>query len=514
MRFELEGRIIFSKDVSEETQKDIIEVLENGDIFLKGVPEGKENEASKIEGYKFEGKDLKLNMTSGTYTRAHEGIVRLKKPIMEKVGRKHQIGIRDVAIDTYVVTITATPSKVAELKGLKVPECEVELDGEKIKILFKNLGDGELKRNIIDRAIKFVKTELDKQEQDLTFEVCKIAPGTIVSDYKATREITFDKDPTELAEPYGWVKRFPGRGQWFYTAPMAKLFRAFESLIVEECIEKVGFDECLFPKLIPLDVMYKMRYLEGLPEGMYYVCPPKREPEMFRDFVNEMMIKKEIPIDKLKTLLRDPGYVLAPAQCEPFYTFFDHELVDVDSPSKFFDKSGWTYRWEGGGAKGLDRVNEFLRGECVWMGSPEFVEKVRDDTLKYAEKLAEKLDLEYWTEVGDDPFYLEGRKNEDRGIEFPDVPKYEMRLWLPHVKDERKGVAVTSANIHGTHFVEGFGIKDYKDRKVWTGCTGYGLSRWLIGFLAQYGYNYEDWPEIIQKKVGKLPEIPKLITWP
>lgn len=46
MRFELEGRIIFSKDVSEETQKDIIEVLENGDIFLKGVPEGKENEAS------------------------------------------------------------------------------------------------------------------------------------------------------------------------------------------------------------------------------------------------------------------------------------------------------------------------------------------------------------------------------------------------------------------------------------------------------------------------------------
>jgi seryl-tRNA synthetase len=145
MRFELEGRIIFSKDVSEETQKDIIEVLENGDIFLKGVPEGKENEASKIEGYKFEGKDLKLNMTSGTYTRAHEGIVRLKKPIMEKVGRKHQIGIRDVAIDTYVVTITATPSKVAELKGLKVPECEVELDGEKIKILFKNLGDGELK---------------------------------------------------------------------------------------------------------------------------------------------------------------------------------------------------------------------------------------------------------------------------------------------------------------------------------------------------------------------------------
>ncbi|ABR53956.1 seryl-tRNA synthetase [Methanococcus vannielii SB] len=514
MRFELDGRIIFSKDVTKEAQIEILEVLENRDIFLKGVPEGKEGDASKIESYKFEGKDLVLKMTSGTYTRAHEGIVRLKKPIMEKIGRNHQIGIRDVTIDKYVITIDSEISKVEQLKGLKVPECELKLEGEKINIIFKNVGDGELKRNIIDRAIKFVKNELDKQDQDLTYEVCKIAPGTIVSEYQAQRKTGFFSDPTDLAESLGWVKKFPGRGQWFYTPPMAKLFRAFENLIIEECIQKIEFDECLFPKLIPLDVMYKMRYLEGLPEGMYYVCPPKREPEMFQDFVNEMMIKKEIPIDKLKELLRDPAYVLAPAQCEPFYTLFDHELVDIDSPVKFFDKSGWTYRWEGGGAKGLDRVNEFLRSECVWMGSPKFVEEVRDDTLKYAEDLAKKLDLEYWTEVGDDPFYLEGRKKDDRSIEFPDVPKYEMRLWLPHIKEERKGVAVTSANIHGTHFVEGFGIKDYKDRKVWTGCTGFGLTRWIIGFLAQYGFEYSDWPDMIKDKVLEMPKIPKMITWP
>jgi seryl-tRNA synthetase len=514
MRFELDGRLIFSKELEEEAKKDIEEVLNNKEIFLKGVPKGKEEEASKVVDYKFEGKELKLKIVSGTYTRAHEGLIRLKKPIMEKIGRKHKIGIRDTAIDHYVITVPAEKEKMEGLKNIKVPECEVEFDEEGIKLVFENVGDSELKRNIIDRAIKFVKNELEKEEKDLTFEVCKIAPGTIVSEYKAKREIKFDKDPTEVAEQLGWVKKFPGRGQWFYTAPITKLFRAFEDLIIEECIEKIGFDECLFPKLIPLDVMYKMRYLEGLPEGMYYVCPPKREPEMFQEFVNEMMIKKEIPIPKLKNLLRDPGYVLAPAQCEPFYSFFDHEIVDVDKPMKFFDRSGWTYRWEGGGAKGLDRVNEFLRAECVWMGSPEFVEKVRDETLKYAEKLAEKLDLEYWTEVGDDPFYLEGRKKEDRGIDFPEVPKYEMRLLLPHVKDERKGVAVTSANVHGTHFVEGFGIKDFKGRKVWTGCTGYGLTRWVIGFLAQYGFDYEDWPELVKKKIKNFPEVPKLVTWP
>jgi seryl-tRNA synthetase len=520
MKFELNGKIIFSREITEDAQKDIIEVLNDRTILLKGVPTGKEEEASKIINYEFVGNELKLNIISGTYARAHEAIIRLKKPIMEKVGKTHKMGIRETIIDNYEITIKA-PTNIDALENLKVPECETELNKEEntIKIIFKNIGDGELKRNIVDRAIKFVKTEIDsiantEEDSDLTYEVCGIAPNTIVSEYSAKRAISYNKDPTEESEKLGWVKRFAGKGQWFYTPPMTKLLRAFEELLMEECINKIGFDECLFPKLIPLEVMYKMRYLEGLPEGMYYVAPPKRDPEMFKDFVNEMMIKKEIPIQKLKDLLRNPGYVLAPAQCEPFYQFFDHELVDIDNPVKFVDKSGWTYRWEGGGSKGLDRVHEFLRIETVQMGAPEFVNNVRDDTLKYAEKLAEKLDLEYWTEVGDDPFYLEGRKKEERNIEFPEVPKYEMRLWLPHIKEERKGVAVTSANVHGTHFVEGFGVKDYKNRKVWTGCTGFGLSRWVIGFLAQYGFDYNDWPELIKDKIGEMPKIPKVITWP
>ncbi len=515
LTFDLDGKIIFSKELDDEAKKAVEEILKNADsIFLRGVPKGKEDEASKIKSYEFEGNTLKLKIVSGTYTRAHEGLIRLRKPLAEKLGRNFRIGVRGIEIDNYVITIETDEDKAKKLDGIKVPECEAKVEGNKIILAFKNIGESELKRNIIDRAIKFVKMELEKEEEDLTFKVCKIPPGTVVSEYKAKRKITFDKDPTDVAEKLGWVKKFPGRGQWFYTPPITALFRALEELIVEEVVKKIGFQECLFPKLIPLEIMYKMRYLEGLPEGMYYVCPPKREPELFKEFVNEMMIKKEIPIEKLKNLLREPSYVLAPAQCEPFYQFFEGEVIDVDKPVMFFDRSGWTYRWEGGGARGLDRVNEFLRVECVWIGSPEFVEETRDKTLKYAEKLAQKLDLEYWVEVGDDPFYLEGRKKEDRGIEFPEVPKYEMRLWLPHIKDERKGVAVTSANVHGTHFVEGFRIKDYKGRKVWTGCTGYGITRWVVGYLAQYGFDFDDWHPVIKKKIKKLPEVPQLITWP
>ncbi|WP_456418830.1 serine--tRNA ligase [Methanocaldococcus infernus] len=507
MKFLLDGKLIFSKEIDEEAKEEIKMFLEGEakELLKKGVPKGKEG--AKIVDYKVEGNKLLLTIESGRYARAHDSILRLKKALSQLLGKKYRIGVRKVEIDLYKVEIE-TDREI----DIKIPECEVISEKDKVVLIFKDLSESDIRRNVIDRAVKLILSELEKEE-DLTKKVCKIPPGTIVREYKAKRKITFDEDVTDVAERLGWIKKFPGRGQWFYAPPMASLFRAFEDLIVEK-IKKIGFVEALFPKLIPLEIMYKMRYLEGLPEGMFYVCPPKREPELFEEFVKEMMIKKEIPIEKLKSLLRNPSYVLAPAQCEPFYQFLEGELIDVDKPIMFFDRSGWTYRWEGGGARGLDRVNEFLRVECVWAGSPEVVEEIRDKTLKVAEELAEELDLEYWVEVGDDPFYLEGRKKEERNIEFPEVPKYEMRLYLPYIKDERKGVAVTSANVHGTHFVEGFKIKDYKNRKVWTGCTGYGITRWVVGFLAQYGFNFDDWPEKVKKRIGKLPEVPKLVSWP
>ncbi|MGL6297928.1 MAG: serine--tRNA ligase, partial [Methanobacteriaceae archaeon] len=170
----------------------------------------------------------------------------------------------------------------------------------------------------------------------------------------------------------------------------------------------------------------------------------------------------------------------------------------------------WTYRWESGGAKGIDRVHEFQRIELVWLGTPEQVEKIRDATLELSHDLATALELEWYTEIGDDPFYLEGRKVESRGIEFPDIPKYEMRLKVP---GRDKGVAVVSANVHGTHFVEGFSIKEAHKYKVWTGCTGLGLTRWLFGFLAQKGFNKENWPEKLKEKLKEV-KTPKLLTWP
>jgi len=510
MKFKFKGRMILNKDASPATEeiKKFIEKA-NEDLLLRGSKE--EKEASRIIQWELKDKEIRLTIVSGRRVRAHDGLLRLKKPLTQLLGPKYHIGVRKMVVDDYTFSTTIPQSvpgeKLDEIRKLPFVDM-LKIEENTLKIRFKTLNEKELRGHVVDRVVKQVQKLL---EEDLTVKVTKAKPGEIIAKSKPYEPL-FTNDPTKEAMRRGWVKKFPGRGQWFYTPPITALHRALEELVIQKIVKPLKFQECLFPKLIPLPIMQKMRYLEGLPEGMYYCNAPRRDPETFEKFKRELIIKKEIPIDLLKKGLKEPGYVLAPAQCEPFYQFLSHEMVDKKSlPIKFYDRSGWTYRWEAGGAKGLDRVHEFQRIELVWLGTPEQTEKVRDQTVELSQKLADELELEWYTEIGDDPFYLEGRKVEERGIEFPDMPKYEMRITLPGEK--RKGVAVISANVHGTHFIEGFSIREAREEKIWTGCTGIGLTRWVFGFLAQKGFEADNWPKIIKKRIEKV-EIPPIIAWP
>ncbi len=505
MKFTLKGKIKFSKDAGEAC-KDIEKFIDhaNLELFQKGVPEAQKKEASKITEWNLKENVLSLTIQSGRYARAHDALLRVKKPLLQILGPKYRIGVRKIHVDRYEIEIPTEK----KLSISNIPDVsEFEILEDKVKISFRDLEEGDLRKHVVDRVVKFIQK---LSEEELTVKVTKAKPGEIIARSKK-RKYLFERDATEEAAKLGWVKKFPGRGQWFYAPPMVALHRLIEDILMEKLVYKMGFVECLFPKLIPIPIMQKMRYLEGLPEGMYYCSAPKRDPETFERFKDELVIKREVPIDLLKDGLKDPSYVLAPAQCEPFYEFLSHEVVDEkDLPIKFFDRSGWTYRWEAGGAKGLDRVHEFQRIELVWIGTPEEVEKLRDETVDISHKIADEMELEWYTEVGDDPFYLEGRKVEERGIEFPDIPKKEMRISLPN---QEKGVAVVSANVHGTHFVEGFSIRETHNHKIWTGCTGIGVTRWVFGFLAQKGFDNKNWPDEIKKRFREV-SVPKLLTWP
>ncbi len=318
----------------------------------------------------------------------------------------------------------------------------------------------------------------------------------------------FKEDPFEVAKKAGWIYEFPGRGQWVYGEPYAKLIRAIEDLIIKDIAEPLGFKEAMFPKLIPLEVMQRMPgYLDGVPEGMYYVCPPPREPETFSTFKQKLKLTKQIPTDELKKILKDPAYVLAPAQCEPFYQTFASQIVRLEKlPVKQYDRSGWTYRWEGGGVEGLLRTQEFRRIEFVAMGAPDDIVKIRDDVVEKSISLSDKLNLE-WRVLVATPFYMKEGAVEEDVTDSRKVATYDLEVILPYKKD---WLEIGSYNMHKTKFTESFKIKEAKGREVWTGCCGFGTSRWVVGFLAQHGIDPSKWPEAIRKLVEPLPQPTKV----
>ncbi|KZX17273.1 amino acid--[acyl-carrier-protein] ligase 1 [Methanobrevibacter cuticularis] len=527
MRFLLNGTITFSKNV-EEAEQEIAKFLDdaNKELLLRGVKEGDEETGARITQWDIKDNVLYLQIRSGHKVRSHDALLRLKNPLTQIIGKKYHIGVRSLHVDNYEITIPtgegeydidfSAAESAAQISDIKI-------GNKNVIITIDNIDESDIKKQSTNRLIKHItikhgnktKDNVDNEipmseKQDLTFTMTKSTPGEIIAE-SPEFETYFEEDVTEKAIELGWIKKFPGRGQWFYGPQMTALQRIFEDILIENIVNRLEFDECLFPKLIPVPVMDKMRYLDGLPEGMYYCSAPKRDPELFNKFKQELAITREVPMNLLKEGLKDPNYVLSAAQCEPFYEFLSHEVLDEkDLPMKLYDKSGWTYRWESGGAKGIDRVHEFQRIELVWVGTPEQTNAIRDNTLELSHEIANELELEWYTEIGDDPFYLEGRKVESRGIEFPDIPKYEMRLKVP---GREKGVAIVSANVHGTHFVEGFSIREAHQHKIWTGCTGLGLTRWLFGFLAQKGFNKENWPKLIQERYNTT-KTPKMITWP
>jgi len=489
MKFELRGEIRFSKPIGELTAQ-IEETLRAcTPLLLRGAPAGREGEACRLEEWKIEGDRLKVRLVSGTYVRAHDGLLRLSKKLAEELG-KLRVGVRGIQVEEYRILIPAEIPESA-LRGLP---CEAKKTHEGVELYFRGLGENELRNRMVDRLLSNLKVE-------------KPAPPTtpvIVREGKP-REVSFKEDPCEAARKLGWIREFPGRGQWILLGPLVTLMKTIEDLIVEKIAQPLNFKECMLPKLIPLQVMQKMPgYLDTIPEGMFYVCPPPRDPAAFDEFKTKLKLTKKLPEEELEKVIKTPSYVLAPAQCEPFYEMFSGKTVRwEDLPMKLFDRSGWTYRWEGGGVEGLIRTQEFRRVEFIFLGKPEEVVKIRDEVLEGAVNLAEELELR-WRVLEATPFYLK------EGVERygTAVATYDLEIYLPYKDDWTE---VGSYNVHMDKFVRSFRIKEAKERKIWTGCCGFGVSRWVTSFLAHHGLNSEKWPEIVRKKIGEIPDVPRIV---
>ncbi|APH39137.1 serine--tRNA ligase [Methanohalophilus halophilus] len=463
-------------------------------VLAKGAPEGEE---AKIKSWNVRDNRIDIEIVSGRYVRSHDAIIRLRKPLAGKIGKEYHLGIRGIDVDEFVIKMASEKS----VGDLKIPHVSsMDYDGEYITLNL-DVGQAELENRVPDRILTLMEDKIREKVYGGKTEHWNLLWQ---SEKKAH---PFEKDPTQEMLEKGWIKRGASRGQWIHGPQSTKLFRTFEKIVLEELLEPLGYQEMIFPKLVPWDVWKKSGHAKGVYPEIYYVCPPKtRDPEYWEEVADHYKVTKEVPTELIKEKIGDPIGGLCYAQCPPFWMYLQGETIPTESfPLKVFDRSGTSHRYESGGIHGMERVDEFHRIEIVWLGTKEQVVKASEELHeRYMHIFNEILDLE-WRKAWVTPWFMaqEGlagvSDEQSAGTTDYEAP-------LPYRGDDGEWLEFQNVSVNGDKYPSGFNVKSQSGDELWSGCSGVGLERWTSAFLAQKGLDPENWPEEFRKRFGEMPE--------
>ena len=76
--------------------------------------------------------------------------------------------------------------------------------------------------------------------------------------------------------------------------------------------------------------------------------------------------------------------------------------------------------------------------------------------------------------------------------------KYELLFQLPH---RREALAASSFNLHRDFYTSIYDTRRSDGELAESACMGFGLERWLYGFLSQKGLDPEGWPPRVAAEV-------------
>jgi len=507
MQFELIGHFYLSKNVTKKQlepffTKTVPQILTKGIKNVQDVPE--------LLDWSVKKDVISLKLRSVGKVKAYEALLRIRKQLYTFLG-KLKVGLKRTAAHIKI-KLPLAHKPVSEIKLPFVKKIKIENDVAILELT--ELDDLALEKGYPLRiAQRFLDRIVAQIGPHGKAELTKV----IFKSRSRLSKYVFQDDPTRLLIDCGWVKEFPGAGIWIIMPPYAALIRAIYNLVIDKLAKPAGFTEIFLPRLIPLEVHRLKGQLSGIPQEIFWVSPPaKRDREFFADYCDYVEITGECAPELLAKKLRPPMFGLSYAQCEAFYDIFRKETLDCDKlPFKFYDVNGPTWRWEGGGLKGLERLNEFQRIEFAFIGTKDQVIEIRDDLLKRSQRLLDELfDIEYRIDATS-PVYLEhaGRSEQVAGEV---VKSYDLTALLPFQTASRaeSEIEIASFHVHEDFYVKRFKMREKKGRQLWTGCAGIGPSRWAFVFVCRWGTDPSKWPKEILKYIKKLPKSPEMITWP
>jgi hypothetical protein len=316
------------------------------------------------------------------------------------------------------------------------------------------------------------------------------APSVKVLASRIKRDISCDADPHPGLEAMDELHRY-GAGRYGFGPRLVHLMNLFDR-DVAAIAEKYRAPAHQFPTLIGADLLDRSRYLRSFPSSLTMVSHLREDMAAIQDFAKVAKWDGE-------RLVHDPASLhtiqclLSPSVCFHYYSWLKDHTIDSASITAL----GKCFRYESKNMDGLERLWDFTMREIIFVGAGQFVLDHRDRMIDETVALLDRWDLSFEIRSASDPFFIDDYASM-ASFQLAFDLKFEVLAPLPY---KRKDLAIGSFNYHQDFFGRSFNITGADGAPLHTSCTGFGLERVVLAFLAQHGLDSARWPAAVAEQI-------------
>jgi hypothetical protein len=193
-----------------------------------------------------------------------------------------------------------------------------------------------------------------------------------------------------------------------------------------------------------------------------------------------------------------PKVCAKPATC--YHCYQGLAGGELSAPGKTFTAVGKCFRYESKNTVGLDRLWDFTMREIIFVGTADWVQSQRERAMETVMAQLAEWDLDCEVETANDPFFASMYASKTYYQMRGDL-KFEMKLAIePGPHGEPRRFAAGSFNLHENFFGQTFDIR-VGGEPASTGCTAWGIERWVLAMFTQHGLEPSRWPATLRAEV-------------
>jgi len=289
----------------------------------------------------------------------------------------------------------------------------------------------------------------------------------------------------------GWLLPF-APGCVGLQGPALALFHYFDAAFVD-LAARFEAARMQFPTLIGIDTLNAASYLTSFPHHITLGAHLRGDVDAIEAFQKDVVT----PGQPLLPAAAEPDHVLSPTVCIHCYRAIQGRVLAAGQMLRA-TALGNCFRHERGRLDHRTRLWDFHMREIIFIGPADAVAAARQRSIEMVVAWLDQLGMSYWIETATDPFFIDNFSAQSF-FQLANKTKYELLVRMPGAD---RPLAIGSFNIHHDFFARAFQLTAADDAPVHTGCTAFGVERFVHGFLAQHGLDADRWPEPVRAFVA------------